>query len=145
VQPSPLRQRLELALRDALRARDTLARSVLRSALSAIDNASAVAPGPAAAAVAGGPHFAGTVAGLGAGDTGRRRLGEAEIEDIVRAEIAGRQAAARTYDQTGHRDQAARLRREADLLRPFTGAGDSSQAEAGAKAAPGERPAGRPA
>jgi hypothetical protein len=117
---------------------------VLRSALSAIDNASAVAPGPAPAA-ASGPHFAGTVAGLGAGDTGRRRLSEAEIEDIVRAEIAGRQAAARTYDQTGHRDQAARLRREADVLRPFTGAGESSRAEAGADAASGEGPAGRPA
>jgi uncharacterized protein len=118
---------------------------VLRCALSAIDNASAIAPGPAPAAAASSPHFAGTVAGLGAADTGRRRLSEAEIEDIVRAEIAGRQAAARTYDQTGHRDQAARLRREADLLRPFTGAGESSRAEAGPDAASGERPAGHPA
>lgn len=145
VPPSPLRQRLELALREALRARDPLARSVLRSALSAIDNASAVAPGPAPAAAASGPYFAGTVAGLGAGDTGRRRLSEAEIEDIVRAEIAGRQAAAQTYGQTGHRDQAARLRREADVLRPFTGAGESSRADIGADAASGEGPAGRPA
>ena len=39
---SPLRQRLEAALRDALRSRDPVACSALRSALAAIDNATAV-------------------------------------------------------------------------------------------------------
>jgi uncharacterized protein len=145
VPPSPLRQRLELALREALRARDTVARSVLRSALSAIDNASAAAPGPGPTAAASGPHFAGTVAGLGAADTERSGLSEAEITGLVRAEIAERQAAARDYDQTGHREQAGRLRREADVLRPFTDAGESSRADVCPDAASGEGRTGCPA
>jgi uncharacterized protein YqeY len=110
------RQRLQLALGEALRARDKVAISALRSALAAIDNASAVPAAPAPAAGADGSHFAGTVAGLGAGEAERRRLTEAEAEQIVRAEVAERQAAARGYDQTGHADQAARLRQEAQIL-----------------------------
>jgi uncharacterized protein len=112
------RQRLQLALGEALRTRDTVATSALRSALAALDNASAVpaAPAPAAGAGTGGPHFAGSVAGLGAGEAERRRLTEAEAEQIVRAEVTERQAAARDYDQTGHADQAGRLRQEAQVL-----------------------------
>ena len=108
------RQRLQLALGEALRARDKVATSALRSALAAIDNASAVPVAPAAGA--GGPHFAGTVAGLGAGEAERRRLTEAEAEQIVLGEVAERQAAARDYDQTGHAEQAGQLRREAQVL-----------------------------
>ena len=110
------RQRLQLALGEALRARDKVATSALRSALAAIDNASAVPAAPAPAAGTGGPHFAGTVAGLGAGEAERRRLTEAEAEQIVRAEVAERQATARDYGQTGHADHAGRLRREAQVL-----------------------------
>ena len=83
---SPLRQRLEAALREALRARDTVARPALRSALAAIDNATAVPPGQAPA-VAASLHVADAVAGLGAGEAERRRLTEADIENIVRAEV----------------------------------------------------------
>jgi uncharacterized protein len=114
------RQRLQLALREARGARDTVATSALRSALAAIDNASAVPAAPAPAAGTGGgtggPHFAGTVAGLGAGEAERRRLTEAEAAQIVRAEVTGRQAAARDYDRTGHASQAGRLRAEAQVL-----------------------------
>jgi len=125
VEDSLVRQRLQLALREALKARDTVAVSALRSALAAIDNAGAVpapassgpAPGgPAPAARADGPHFAGAVAGLGAGEAERRRLTEADIEQIVRAEVAERQAAVQDYDRAGHADQAERLRREARIL-----------------------------
>ena len=108
------RQRLQLALGEALRARDKVATSALRSALAAIDNASAVPAAPAADV--GSPHFAGTVAGLGAGEAERRRLTEAEAEQIVLGEVAERQAAARDYDQTGHAEQAGQLRREAQVL-----------------------------
>jgi uncharacterized protein YqeY len=111
-----LRQQLEAALRDAVRARDTAARSALRSALSAIDNATAVPPAQPPAA-AGSQHVAGAVAGLGAGEADRRRLTEADIENIVLAEIAERQAAAQDYDRAGQRDHASRLRREAGVLR----------------------------
>lgn len=117
VQDSTTRERLRLALREALRARDAVAVSALRTALSAIDNASAVPVGPApAAAGTGGPHVAGAVAGLGAGEADRRWLTEPEVEQIVRAEVAERQAAARDYDQAGRSDQADRLRREASVL-----------------------------
>jgi uncharacterized protein len=101
---SGTRQRLQLALREALRGRDTIGVSALRSALAAIDNASAVPPAPAPAAGAGRPHFAGAVAGLGAGQAERRRLTEAEVEEIVRVEVAERQSAARDYDQAGQAD-----------------------------------------
>ena len=113
---SAVRQRLASALTAALRARDKIAASALRSALAAIDNASAVPAGPAPAAGTGGPHFAGAVAGLGAAEAQRRYLSEAETEQIVRTEVAERQAAAQTYERAGHRDQAGRLRQEADVL-----------------------------
>jgi hypothetical protein len=107
---------LEAALRAALRARDQVARSALRSALAAIDNATAV-PRDQAAAPADSPHVAGAVAGLGAAEAGRRRLAEADLEAIVRAEIAERLAAAAGYDQAGQPEAAGRLRAEADVLR----------------------------
>lgn len=90
--------------------------SALRTALSAIDNAGAVPAGPAPAAGTGGPHFAGAVSGLGAAEARRRALTEPEAEQIVRAEVAERQAAALDYDQAGRPDQAERLRREAQVL-----------------------------
>jgi uncharacterized protein len=116
VADSGIRQRLQLALREAMRARDTIAVSAVRSALAAIDNAGAVPPAPAPAPGSGGPHFAGAAPGLGAGEAERRTLTEAQAEQLVRAEVTERQAAARDYDRTGHPHPAARLRREADVL-----------------------------
>ena len=116
VADSEFRQRLHLALRQALKARDTIATSALRSALAAIDNVGAVPQVPAPAAGTGGPHVAGAVSGLGAGEAERRRLTEADVMAIVRAEVAERQAAARAYERAGHAEQASRLRREADVL-----------------------------
>jgi hypothetical protein len=54
--------------------------------------------------------------GLGAGEAQRRGLNEDQVEEIVRAEVAEREAAARDYEQRGHADQADRLRREASVL-----------------------------
>jgi uncharacterized protein YqeY len=116
VQDTPTRQRLQLALREALRARDTIAVSALRTVLSAIDNASAVPVESTPAAATGGPHFVGAVSGLGAAEAERHTLTEPEVEQIVRTEVAERQAAAHSYDQAGHPDQAERLRREASVL-----------------------------
>ncbi len=110
-----IRDRLQQALRAALRARDRAATSALRSALAAIDNASA-APAEPAPAVAGSPHFAGAAAGLGAGEVPRRGLTPGEAEQIVRAEIAEREAAAAGYERAGHCEQASRLRQEASVL-----------------------------
>ena len=96
-----LRERLRRALPVAMKARDRLAVAALRSALAAIDNAGAVDPprpppgigGPApAGSVAGHPELAGTVAGVGAAEVERRDLTQAQMEGIVRAEVADREA-----------------------------------------------------
>ncbi len=120
---SPIPDRLQVALRAALKARDTAAVSALRSALAAIGNAEAL-PVPAAPHAGrdrplGRPasqYLADSVAGLGAAEADRRVLTETDIVGIVRTEIAERRAAAASYEQAGHADRADRLRREADAL-----------------------------
>ena len=129
-----IRDRLQTALRAALRVRDKTAASALRSALAAIDNASAV-PAEPAPGVASGPHFAGAAAGLGAGEAPRRGLTAGEAERIVRAEIAEREAAATGYERAGHADQAGRLRREAAVLLSAVDPAGTAAAEAAAVAA----------
>ncbi len=111
--------RLQAALRAALKQRDTAAISALRSALAAIGNAEAL-PAPAAQGGGGGQYVAGSTAGLGATEASRRVLTDAEIAGIVTAEIAYRRAAAAAYEQAGHADRAGRLRREAAALAAVT-------------------------
>ena len=118
---SEVRQRLGEALRQALRARDKVAVSALRTTLAAIDNAGAVPAAPTPAASGGSPHFAGATAGLGAAEAEPRSLTEADLVRIVRTEIAAREAAAQQYDRAKHPDQAGRLRREASILRSVIG------------------------
>jgi uncharacterized protein len=65
---------------------------------------------------AGHARIAGTVGGLGAAEVERRSLTEAEVEAIVRAEVAERQAAARDYQRAGRQEHAERLRAEAGIL-----------------------------
>jgi uncharacterized protein len=121
VADSVVRRRLERALRDAMSARDMIAVSALRSAMSAIDNAGAVSVESGPAAETSSPHFAGAAAGLGAGEAQRRGLSEDQVEEIVRAEIAEREAAAREYERRGHADQAERLRGEVRALEAALG------------------------
>jgi hypothetical protein len=100
----------------------------LRSALAAIDNAQAVdppqPPPPAAGPERGGagdghPRLAGTVVGVGAAEVERRSLSEAQMEEIVRAEIAEREAAAAGYERAGRLELAGRLRGEAQVLASY--------------------------
>jgi uncharacterized protein YqeY len=111
-----IRSALTEALKDAMRARDTVAASAIRTALSAIGNAESVVPGAQRMAATSSPHFAGAAAGLGAGEVARRLLTAAEVDSIVRAEIAERRQAADGYAASGWPDQADRLRREAGVL-----------------------------
>lgn len=113
---SDIRGRLRDALRAALRARDTVAASALRSALAAIANAEAVPLSEAAATPTSSPHFAGAAAGLGAGEARRLNLSDEELAQIVQAEIDERLAAAADYERSGHADRADRLRGEAHAL-----------------------------
>ena len=62
------------------------------------------------------PTFAGTVAGVGATEVERRSLSQAQMEAIVRAEIADRETAAAGYARAGQLDRAERLRAEAEVL-----------------------------
>jgi hypothetical protein len=106
-----IEQRLRTALTAAMRARDTVAVSALRSAVAALDNATAVPPSPDSGP--GSAHFAGSAVGVGAAEAPRRELTEAQAEALVRAEIADRLAAAETY---GAGAAAVRLRTEASHL-----------------------------
>jgi uncharacterized protein YqeY len=125
-----VRARLRLALTGALRARDAIAVSALRSALSAIGNAEAVDPGPAAVG-AGGPYVAGAATGLGATAARRRSLSPAKAEQIVRAEAGERQRAAGEFERAGHAGQAGRLRREARVLMAVVADGNPPEDGAG--------------
>ena len=133
-----LRERLSRALPVAMKARDRLAVAALRSALAAIDNAGAVDPSQAPPGVAppgptgpgpanpdptgpgtGKPAFAGTVAGPGAAEVERRSLTPAQMEEIVRAEVADREATAVDYERAGQLEPAERLRGEAKVLAAY--------------------------
>lgn len=109
-----LRERLRAALSTAMKARDRRTVGVLRATLAAIDNAESVDIGE---------HRAGAVeasaVGPGAAEVARRELTEADIADIVRAEITERTESADTYDRAGRPDRAAELRVEADTLAAF--------------------------
>jgi hypothetical protein len=66
--------------------------------------------GPGRPGASGSAHFAGAVAGLGAGEAERRPPAEAGVAAIVRAEAAEREAAASQYERSGHAGQAAGMR-----------------------------------
>jgi uncharacterized protein len=109
----PLRERLRAALPGAIRNRDAAAVAALRSALAAIENAAAVAPRGGAD---GRTEFGLPAVGLGVTEVARRAQDDAEIERIVRAEIADRHTAADEYERLRHPERAERLRAEAQAL-----------------------------
>jgi uncharacterized protein YqeY len=123
-----IRVRLELALRAAIKARDTVAVSALRSVLAAIANTEAVpqptrsatptseAGAPSADGAASSQHVAGGATGLGAAEADRKTLTGDETAALVRAEIVERQAAARQYEDAGHQERADRLLRETRII-----------------------------
>lgn len=126
--PEEIQRQLRAALRAAMKARDTVAVSALRSVLAAIANAEAVtAPasgtdpfsgtGPFSGTPPGGnQHVAGSAAGLGAAEAPRRELTGADIAAIIAAEVTERRAVAGQFDSTGNAGRAARLRREAEVI-----------------------------
>ncbi|MFJ8039702.1 hypothetical protein ACIRBX_04190 [Kitasatospora sp. NPDC096147] len=109
---TPLRERLRTDLTAALKGRDRATASVLRATLGAIENAES----------AGVPAGTGPLAvelvplGLGTAEAERRVLTEADVADVVRAELAEREDAAAEYERLERAEQAAVLRTEAALL-----------------------------
>jgi uncharacterized protein len=108
-----LRERMGAALTASMKARDRVAVAALRSALARVANAEAVHvdSAPAAGALEEAPI------GAGAADAPRRELTEAEVHEIVEAEVAEHENAARHLTDVGRPDDAARVRAEADVLR----------------------------
>ena len=107
-----LRPRLSTALRKAMKARDAVATSALRSLLSALDHATAVAmpddlpavPDPAAPPL---------------GEVSRRTLTAADIDAVLAAEIDERRRAEADYERLGRPDEAARAAAERAVLAPW--------------------------
>lgn len=111
-----MRATLRGDLKAALKGRDVVAVTALRSALAAIDNAEAVPTDHRPDAVEGSEHFAGAASGLGAAEAERRHLTEADLRSIVENEIRERSTAAAEYDRLGRTDLADRVRAEAEVL-----------------------------
>ena len=110
-----VRAALRRDLAAAIKVRDSVSVSALRSALGAIENAETVdgaTPPPATQH----SDFAGSVAGLGKAEVDRQVLGDGEVELLVREEVQERQLVALDLDRAGHHQRAARLRAEADIL-----------------------------
>jgi uncharacterized protein YqeY len=121
-----LRDRLRGALPEAMKARDTVA----VAALAAINNAEAVGAAQAPPGT-GRADIAGAVVGVGAAEVERRSLTDAQVEELVRAEVADRQAAAGHYEHAGHRQRAERLRGEAGVLGAYLDGADLRRAGPG--------------
>jgi uncharacterized protein YqeY len=105
---------LRAALREAMRTRQAHAVAVLRETLAAIDNAEAADPSAAPPAQHG--VIAGGVAGLGAGEVPRRRLGAEAVTAIVEREIQERRDAASSYSALGRDAEASTLMLQVDVL-----------------------------
>jgi uncharacterized protein len=108
-----LRERMSVALTASMKARDRVAVAALRSALARVANAEAV---PVETVPRAGAIEQARV-GAGAADAPRRELTEAEVHEIVEAEVAEHENAARHLTDVGRPDDAARVRAEADVLR----------------------------
>ncbi len=111
-----MRTDLRRDLTAALKARDRVAVTALRSALAAIENAEALPVDHAVQGAGEHEHVAGSAVGLGAGDAERRELTEADVRAVVEAEVHERSMAAGGYEEIGRADLAERLRAEAEVL-----------------------------
>ncbi len=110
-----VRASMRTSLKEAMRGRDKLAVSALRSGLSAIDNAEAIATEPPATRDGESP-IAGAAIGLGVTEAARRELSVDDVRALLRTEVEERREAATEIEGAGHPDRAADLRREADVL-----------------------------
>jgi len=115
---SALQRRLTASLRDAMRARDSVAVAVLRSVLGEVGNAEAVPVDERSVprVPVDGSLIAGSVSGAGAGDVARRELTDDDVAAIVRAEAADRRRSAEEYRSFGRDAEATSLDAEASVL-----------------------------
>lgn len=107
---------LRAALNPAMRARDSVAVSALRTALAAIANAEAVDVTAHSMGEGGSRHVAGAVVGVGAAEVARRQLHERDVRAIVQLEVDSRRSDADELERHGATDRARSLREEAEVL-----------------------------
>ena len=112
-----MRSRLRRDLSAAIKARDSVAVSALRTALAAIENAEAVDV-ISAPPITGNEHFAGATSGHGAA-VQRRALTNADEAALVQSQVDQRSMAAQEFEALGRQDVADLLRAEADVLRAY--------------------------
>ena len=113
-----LREQMSAALTQAMKARDEVTVSALRSTLGALANAEAVGVGTSVAG-AGSKDVAGSSPGVGSSEAVRRTLAGREAADLVQTEAVEREDAARGYEAAGQSARAERLRAEATVIRSF--------------------------
>lgn len=106
---------MRAALTDAMRSRDRLGASALRSGIAALDNAEAV-PATDAMPLDGDSPIAGAAVGVGATEAERRELTTDDEHALVRAEVTERREAAAEVEAAGRADRAVDLHHEADVL-----------------------------
>lgn len=112
-----LRDRLAAALPVAMRSRDRVAVSALRSALARVSNAEAVHIDTVQRAGA----IEHAYVGPGAADAARRELTESEVRTLVEDEVRERVDAATHLVEVGRPEVAERLLGEAAVLRAHLG------------------------
>ncbi len=110
------RATLAAEVKAAMKARDKVALAALRSLAARVANAEAVP-------VDVMPRAGGVVAaaiGVGAADAERRMLTMADLRALVAAETEEHEEAARHREALGRIDEAADLRRQAQVIREFS-------------------------
>jgi uncharacterized protein YqeY len=101
----------------AMRARRSEEVATIRTLMAAIDNAEAAGVRPPRSPTSSkSENFAGAVSGVGSGDAPRRVLDQAELDEILDAEIADRREHEEQCGAVGRPDDAARMRRQAELI-----------------------------
>lgn len=110
-----MQARLRADLKAAMRARDALETSVIRSLLAAIDNAQAVA-------VAQGPASIQRAFGDGAGEVARLVLSAGAVRALMAREAEARATAAADMGRLGRAAEANRMLAEAAIARRYADA-----------------------
>jgi uncharacterized protein YqeY len=114
-----MRTSLRRDLTAALKTRDRVAITALRSALAAIENAEALSIEHTSDRAAEHGHIAGAATGVGAAEAERRHLTEVDLHAIVEQEVHERSVAAEEYEQIGRHHLAEQLRSEAEVLSQY--------------------------
>lgn len=107
-----LKERLRADLKAAMHQRNAPEVSLIRTLIAAVDNAEAVPTEGFEERLRSRETI---------GEIARRELDATALDGVLASEAQSRLAAAVDYERNGHVEQAARLRREADLIARYRG------------------------